>query len=351
MREIIETPEAAFRHYAKARAGGESLHAVTGSLINRTWSVGAGPDFALQLVAAQFGDEVNARIELLGRRLANARVRVPQLLRTDDGELSLPGPEGRRWRLLTWIPGRIRHAISTPADAASAAALVARFHDALFKSPEGQELPVSDFHDTDRRFADLARALERASGHPHEAEVRSLAEELERRLQVWRGRHPPPPLPPRPGHGDLKISNIVFEPHAGNARALIDLDTLGRYPLDAELGDALRSWCNIAGEDHARPRFDRETFAAAIEGYFTTSRTVTRAERAQLVHGLGRITLELVARFLTDVIEDRYFAWDPAVAPSRAEHNLLRARGQLELARHIASLRADLEAIIRRHRR
>lgn len=351
MSDIIETPEAALAHYAKAHAAGESPQPVSGSLINRTWGVGPTPEFALQLVAAQFGDEVNARIEKVGRRLATARVRVPQLVRTDEGELSLPGPEGQRWRLLTWIPGRIRHAISTPGDAASAAALVARFHDALFKSPEGQELPVSDFHDTDRRLDELEQALQRGAGHPHEAEVLKLAEELVRRLESWRGRHPPPPPPPRPGHGDLKISNVVFEPHAGNARALIDLDTLGRYSLDAELGDALRSWCNIAGEDHPRPRFDRETFAAAMDGYFKTSRTVTRAERAQLVQGLGRITLELAARFLTDVIEDRYFAWNPEVAPSRAEHNLLRAKGQLELARHIAALRADLEAIVRRYRR
>ena len=347
--DFIDDPLDALARYEEARSLQGFLDEIPGSLVNRTWSAGTPPRFALQLVAPQFGDAVNARIEAVGNRLMQSRVRSPQLLRTDAGALSLPGPEGWRWRLLTWIPGRVRHLLTSPQDAESAGALLAQFHDVLYRSRAELELPVSDFHDTEARLARLQAALARAGGHAHEGQIRQLGDEILRRYEAWQGRRTARALEPRPGHGDLKISNVIFEPHAVRARALIDYDTLGLYTLDAELGDALRSWCNIAGEDKPRPRFDLAIFDAAIAGYLGTSKTITSAERGRLVHGFGRITLELAARFLTDAVEDCYFDWDAKVAPSRIEHNLLRTQGQLELARHVAALRSDLEAIVRRH--
>ena len=139
---------------------------------------------------------------------------------------------------------------------------------------------------------------------------------------------------------------MLFAPGDGAALALIDFDTLGRHGLDAELGDAFRSWCNPAGEDTVSPEFDLEIFEASLAGYFGASRTTTAEERASLVGGMGRITLELAARFLTDVVEDRYFAWNPALAPGRGAHNLIRGEGQLALARQVVERRAELEGIV-----
>jgi Ser/Thr protein kinase RdoA (MazF antagonist) len=345
--DVVETPEAALQHYAEGREA--AFDAVAGSLVNRTWAVDRPPRFALQLVSAQFGDEVNHRIDRVAERLTASRIRTPHIVRTAGGALSLLGPEGRRWRLLTWVPGRIRHVIASPEDAGSAGALVARFHDALYRAGAALKLPASGFHDTEARLAAMQDALGRAAGHPDEFELRHLGAEVLRRCDGWLGHRERQGLEPRPGHGDLKLSNVVFEPHANRARALIDLDTLGLYTLDAELGDALRSWCNTAGEDRAHPRFDLGIFSAAVTGYCEASKTTTRAERDRIVFGFGRITLELAARFLTDAVDDSYFGWDPAVAPSRARHNLLRAAGQLELFRQIVGLRSDLESIVRRN--
>src|SRR5439155_24115766 len=61
-----------------------------------------------------------------------------------------------------------------------------------------------------------------------------------------------PPLgdqPRRNVHGDLKISNVMFQHDPLRATSLVDLDTLGLGTLAFELGDAMRSWCNPHGED------------------------------------------------------------------------------------------------------
>jgi hypothetical protein len=65
-----------------------------------------------------------------------------------------------------------------------------------------------------------------------------------------------------------------------------------------------------------------------------------------VVRGLERITLELAARFGADALNECYFGWDPALAPARGEHNLMRAENQLTLARCIGKLRSELNLIV-----
>src|SRR5262249_23698117 len=145
-------------------------------------------------------------------------------------------------------------------------------------------------------------------------------------------------LPTRITHGDLKISNVLF--HEGKARALLDLDTLGRQTLAYELGDALRSWCNPLGEDVENTRFNRDIFTATIRGYASEARDlVSQAEIDSIVPGYQTICVELAARFCVDAFEDRYFGWDPKRFPSRREHNRVRATGQLALAQQVGAVR------------
>jgi hypothetical protein len=125
----------------------------------------------------------------------------------------------------------------------------------------------------------------------------------------------------------------------------VDLDTLASLPLDVELGDAWRSWCNPVGEDSTETHFDLEIFAASVAGY-REIQPFSAEEQEALAGGIERIALELAARFCRDVFEDRYFGWDASRFASRAAHNLHRAKGQLSLARSARRCRREVDRIL-----
>jgi Ser/Thr protein kinase RdoA (MazF antagonist) len=129
---------------------------------------------------------------------------------------------------------------------------------------------------------------------------------------------------------------------------MIDLDTLGRGYLAYELGDALRSWGNRAGEDQPEADFDAEVLRAVVAGYARTCPTaVSDEEICSAVTGLETVSLELASRFAADAILDSYFGWDATRYPTRRAHNLARARGQFSLAGAVKRQSAALLSIAR----
>jgi Ser/Thr protein kinase RdoA (MazF antagonist) len=317
-------------------------------LINRTWSVGVPPRFVLQLVNPVIPAPADERLDLVTRHLALHGLPTPRLVRDRFGRAATPDPEGGRWRLLTFVPGTTWHRLPHPRHACAAGALVGRFHAAL-QDLAGQLEPLRlQVHETPRHMRRLEETLSSCADHRLAAGIRRTGEGI---LDCWRRYGAAVgglTLPERPAHGDLKVSNVRFDPDGEKAVCLVDFDTLGRLPLDAEIGDALRSWCNPLGEDAGSARVDVELFAATVEGYLRAATFVTVTEREALVPGLWRIATELAARFCVDAHEERYFGWDPRVSPSRGDHNLLRARCQLELALDVERRRGELQAIVTR---
>lgn len=309
----------------------------TTGLINLTFFVRAQgrPVAVLQRLNTNvFSPDVHLDTEAVTAHLTSRGIPTPRLIRTSEGALWHADEDGGVWRLLTPVGERTVDRLTSPAEARSAGALVARFHAATADLAHEFRSVRDGFHDTQRRMDGLAAALARHREHRHWDVVARLADSL---LEAWHCWGEVPRLPVRIVHGDLKISNVRFT--GSEAHALIDLDTLGRGTLDAELGDALRSWCNTAPED-AAPAFDLELFGAAMSGYaagWVEAAPAGRAgpteeEWASIVPGIERISLELAARFATDSLEERYFGWDPTRYATRSDHDLARARGQLALA-------------------
>ena len=114
-----------------------------------------------------------------------------------------------------------------------------------------------------------------------------------------------------------------------------------------ELGDALRSWCNTAGEDNPEAIFDLDIFSAAIRGLGDggSERFALQTEWAAIIPGLERITLNLTARFAADALQERYFGWNETRG-GRGEHNLLRARSQLSLLHKIRAKQTEIKRIL-----
>lgn len=337
------TPHQALAHWDLSHA---PLPCADAGLINRTLLVGDPPVAVLQWVNPIFQPEVNHDIALWAERLQAAGIPTPTVLPTRTGALWVPddGADGGCWRALSFVPGATLHRLATPALAAEAGALVGRVHAALDGWSPVRHAPVRRIHDTPARMADLQAALDRADGHPLEGPARALGGAI---LSAWEAWDGPGQVPERICHGDLKVSNLRFDPTGTRAVCLIDLDTVGPMDLCSELGDAWRSWCNPAGEDDPdNVAFSVEHFEASATAFLRAGPPLLPEERAGLPPAVQRICLELAARFCADAINNSYFREDRARFPQAGAHNLHRARCQAALAAKAAHARALCDRIV-----
>lgn len=326
-------PAEALAHFVDAKDA--VVQALGTGLINRTYLVEtASGRFVLQWVNPIFDPAIHHNIEAVTKRLVARGVPTPELIPTRHGEL-WASVGGSVWRLMTFVDGVSVDMLSSAAQARAAGALLGRFHRAL-EDLEHTFVGVRDIHNTARHLDALRDAISAHADRPLHAEVASLG----RRIASSAAELPAlPPLAPRVCHGDLKISNVLFD-ETERAICLIDLDTVGPMHLGHELGDAWRSWCNPALEDDPVPRFDFDLFNASLEGYRQgLERALDSDERAALLHGVEWVALELAARFAADALRDRYFGWDANRYGSRPDHNLARARSQFALHEAIVATR------------
>lgn len=323
---------------AWSMAPASTVCAVAGGLINQTWRVetsGTVRGYLQRLNTDVFRPEVHEDIEAVTAHLARRGVVTPRLVRTAVGGLFHVAGDGSVWRMLTPVGDTGFTTLPSSAHAASAGRLIARVHGALADLDHRFRMVRPGAHDTAAHMAALSDAVATHRTHPLWEAVAPLAEAITMSWAGWQGARD---LPARVIHGDLKVSNLRFM--GDDAVALVDLDTFAVGTLDVELGDALRSWCNPAGEDEVTPTFRDDLFGAAVCGY-AEGGGASAAEWEAVVPGVERIALELSARFARDALRECYFGWNPAMG-TRGEHNLLRARGQFALARSVAAQRRGL---------
>ncbi len=150
-------------------------------------------------------------------------------------------------------------------------------------------------------------------------------------------------------HGDPKINNIMIDTSTRRAVGMVDLDTVKPGLVHYDIGDCLRSACNLLGEEVENwetVRFEPDLCRAILHGYLQQARSFLFAgDYEYLFEAVGLIAFELGLRFFTDYLEgDVYFK-------SRREgHNLLRALAQFRLAESIESQETVIRAIIRESR-
>ena len=367
---VASIPDAVLSRWSALAGRPAKLHGT--GLINQTFLVDGLPPgqprqhegvperAIVQRLHRIFHGHVNEDIEVVTTHLASKGLLTPRILRTDDGALWVDAEDGA-WRALSFIDGhsvdRIGRAekagptlvgakrsawgVGSLAMAKEAARLVGRFHAALHDLDYAYGFSRGNVHDTTRHLDNLRAALAAHPDHRLHADVASIAETLFAAASALPDLST---LPLRNSHGDLKISNILFDAQ-GEALCLVDLDTLSRMAWAFEMGDALRSWCNAAGEDVADGALDPTIFEAAVRGYASTARVLwTPEEVRSLVPGLQTICLELSSRFLADALNESYFGFDKSRFERRGEHNLLRGRGQWSL---FCSVRAQAPALER----
>jgi Ser/Thr protein kinase RdoA (MazF antagonist) len=328
-----------------ARAWGwqpADIDELSGGLLNATYAVrpGGEPVAVLQRLHAIFAGEVNLDIDAVTSHVAARGLTTPRLLRTRDGR-PWHDHAGRIWRALSWVDGATVHAVPGLDWAEAGGELVGRFHRAVADLSHDYAFTRVGVHDTEAHLGRLAEHVA-AGGDPDGV---ALGREI---LDAARALPAMPDVPRRHCHGDLKISNLLFERAPVRGVCLVDLDTLGLATMAFELGDAMRSWCNPYAEDAGRASFDLAVFAAAMRGFRAVAGAiVSDDENRAIVIGLETVCIELAARFAVDVFRDSYFGWDPARFPSRRAHNLVRCRGQLALGLAVRAVRDDALDVVR----
>lgn len=255
--------------------------------------------------------------------------------------------DGSAWRMMQLIKGaRTCRAITSPGQAKELGRMLGLFH-ALVRSldPESLVDTLPGFHYTPGYLAHYDRVcsgLRQGATAPN-SYCRQSIEKRRSRVNLLEERRAE--LSSGIIHGDPKVDNFLFDGSCEKAVSLIDLDTVRPGLLLYDLGDALRSCCNPAGEVPDQPAeacFDLRLYTAWLQGYFATAGSLLTAEDEKyIVDGVSLITFELGLRFYTDYLEgNRYFK------VSHPAQNLDRALTQFYLAESIDRQRDRLAAVV-----
>ena len=147
-------------------------------------------------------------------------------------------------------------------------------------------------------------------------------------------------------HGDPKINNIMIDCSTNKAVATIDLDTVKPGLIHYDIGDCLRSGCNILGEETDRweqVRFEPELARSILKGYLEIARDfLTENDYKYIYSSIRLLSFELGLRFFTDYLEGNIY-----FNVKHPEHNLARALVQFKLTESIEEQQTAIEQTIK----
>ena len=149
----------------------------------------------------------------------------------------------------------------------------------------------------------------------------------------------------RPIHGDPKVNNIMIDTNTKQAISLIDLDTVKPGLIHYDLGDCLRSCCNLLGEETQNWQdvtFDTDICQSVLKGYLSVAKNfLTDRDYEYIYVAIRLIAFELGLRFFSD-----YLAGNIYFKTKYPEHNLHRALVQFQLTNSIENQENSLRRII-----
>ena len=253
------------------------------------------------------------------------------------------------WRMSNFIPSTTYNVVNDLNVVRNAGRAFGAFQTDLsdFDSNELFET-IPNFHNTTKRFESLAATV---SADPC-GKVEEVREELDylfsvqemacRLTTLWeQGK-----LPLRVTHNDTKINNVLFDEDGNKALVVVDLDTVMPGLVGHDFGDAIRFAANYTEEDSpelSKVGVNMDVFRAFTEGFLEkTAGALTQMELDTLALSSFVLTVELAVRFLDDYIQGSpYFKTD------YPEHNLVRTRNQIALAKDMQEKLPLMEAIVK----
>ncbi|WP_164716422.1 phosphotransferase enzyme family protein [Trueperella pyogenes] len=270
---------------------------------------------------------------------------------TLEGELLHDAGEHGQYRMYLFIADTVSYSVVDSAEVTRAAgAAFGQFQQDLADFDATQLVEtIPNFHHTPTRLRNLIEAID-ADAVGRVASARAEIEEYlarESDCGIVAELLAAGELPYRVTHNDTKINNILLDATTGQARAIIDLDTVMPGSMLYDFGDAMRTGAATTAEDDPEPArmgVNIDLFAAYCQGFVSTmADAITEKEAELLAFSVKLMSLECGMRFLTDYLQgDVYFA------TAYPEHNLVRTRTQLALVKDIEAKMADMNEIVRR---
>ncbi len=207
---------------------------------------------------------------------------------------------------------------------------------------------IPNFHNTTKRFESLAASV---AADPW-GKVAHVQEELDylfsvkekacRLTSLWEDGK----LPLRVTHNDTKFNNVLFAEDGVTALVVIDLDTVMPGLVGHDFGDAIRFAANFTEEDcpeYHKVGVNMDVFRAFTEGFLEkTAGALTPMELDTLALSAFVLTVELAVRFLDDYIQG-----SPYFKINYPEHNLVRTKCQIALAKDMEKKMPLMEQIVR----
>lgn len=218
---------------------------------------------------------------------------------------------------------------------------------------------IPKFHYTPNRVNQLKEALSNEENKTKRSERFKIAKETigfltdENRINktnIITNKLQSKEIPLRVTHNDTKLSNILFDKDTDKAVCLIDLDTVMPGALVYDFGEGLRTGITTAKEDEqdvSKIYADINRFEAFTKGFLSEVKDIITEEEIKLLPlGLWMMTYENAIRFLADYLNgDVYFSVDKDIE----NHNLIRAKTQMELLKQIEEKEDEMKGVIKKY--
>ena len=262
------------------------------------------------------------------------------VIHTLDGQSYLHDEFDNYWRVYKFIENATAYdKIENDKDFYTCGKSFGEFQQLLAEYPaEKLHETIVNFHNTPSRFADFKAALaadKAGRAKDVQAEI-DFVLARENKVDAITSKLASGEIPWRVTHNDTKLNNILIDDATGEAKCVIDLDTIMPGAAAYDFGDCIRFGASTGAEDEtdlSKIELDLHLFEVFAKGYLSTAnKFLTPAEKDSLVTGAYLMTLECGMRFLADYLNgDVYFKIH------RENHNLDRCRTQFKLV-------ADMEA-------
>ena len=326
--------------------------------INRTYKVryvkpdGAEKDYVVQRVNTYVFKRPEQVMENIDRVTGHLREKTPgrvslHFYHTQDRK-NYVSDESGFWRLFNYIPSSTYNSVEDLNIVRNAGEAFGEFQMMLadFDAASLHET-IEGFHNTRMRVENLERDMAKdPCGRC--AEVKEELDWLIAHKEIGcklTHMYENGLLPARVTHNDTKINNVLFEKDGTQPLVVIDLDTVMPGLVGHDFGDAIRSAGNFVEEDcpdYEKAGVNIPVFRAFAEGFLSrTAKVLTQNEIDTLALSAFVLAYEQAVRFVND-----YILGDPYYKINYPEHNLVRTRCQVALAKDLLKHQDALQAIV-----